>query len=113
MDAKRHWEEIYVTKAATDVSWFQPEARLSLELIQEAVPDGTSAILDVGGGASTLVDGLLGAGCWICHPPPLARPAGGWGRGQQGLRGSMPISCQSSCLRQHLTFGTTEPSSTS
>ncbi|MEO8032730.1 MAG: class I SAM-dependent methyltransferase [Gemmatimonadota bacterium] len=62
MDTKRHWDEIYGTNAASDVSWFQPEARLSLEVIQEAVPARGSAILDVGGGASTLVDGLLGAG---------------------------------------------------
>ncbi len=86
MDAKRHWEEIYVTKAATDVSWFQPEARLSLELIQEAVPDGTSAILDVGGGASTLVDGLLGAGYTSLTVLDLSSAALGQARGRLGAR---------------------------
>lgn len=59
---KQHWESIYNTKKATEVSWFQKEARLSLELIQHAVPDRSAAIADVGGGASTLVDGLLTAG---------------------------------------------------
>ena len=61
MDLKRHWETIYETKNAQDVSWFQPEARLSLELIRCVVTDRGAAILDVGGGASTLVDGLLQA----------------------------------------------------
>lgn len=59
MDTKRYWEQIYETNAASAVSWFQPDARLSVELIREAVPNRAAAILDVGGGASTLVDGLL------------------------------------------------------
>jgi SAM-dependent methyltransferase len=59
---KSHWEEIYRTKAAHEVSWFQPEARISLDLIQRAAPDRAAEIIDVGGGASTLVDGLLAAG---------------------------------------------------
>lgn len=62
MDSKEHWEEIYKAKRATEVSWFQREARLSLQLIREAAPDRTSRIIDVGGGASTLIDGLVAAG---------------------------------------------------
>lgn len=62
MDLKQHWETIYQTKSATDVSWFQPEARLSLELICRVAPNRAAAILDVGGGASTLVDSLLQRG---------------------------------------------------
>lgn len=62
MNTKQHWESIYQTKGASEVSWFQPEARLSLRLIQEAVPDRAAAICDIGGGASTLVDGLLASG---------------------------------------------------
>jgi len=62
MDSKRHWETIHETKPSSEASWFQPVARTSLELIQRAVRDRTAAILDVGGGASTLVDGLLAAG---------------------------------------------------
>jgi ubiquinone/menaquinone biosynthesis C-methylase UbiE len=62
MNPKEHWETIYSNKSADEVSWFQPEARLSLALITEAAPDPDAAILDVGGGASSLVDGLLAAG---------------------------------------------------
>lgn len=62
MDQKEHWERIYRTKARTEVSWYQPEARLSLEIIRRVAPDPHAPIIDIGGGASTLVDGLLDAG---------------------------------------------------
>ena len=61
MDPKSHWEGIYRNKLPTQVSWYQLHARRSLDLIRRVSPlDG--AIIDVGGGASTLVDDLLDAG---------------------------------------------------
>jgi SAM-dependent methyltransferase len=57
-----HWERIYRTKDPTQVSWYQHEPRLSLDLIRRVAPDLDSPIIDVGGGASMLVDSLLGAG---------------------------------------------------
>ena len=85
MGSKAHWETIYKTKRPDQVSWFQQEASLSLALIRRIAPDSTAAIIDVGGGASTLIDGLLAAGyrhlaCLICHQPPLLKHGGGWGR---------------------------------
>lgn len=62
MNPKEHWDAVYRTRATTEVSWFQPEARLSLQLIQRAAPLRSAPIIDVGGGASLLVDGLLAAG---------------------------------------------------
>jgi SAM-dependent methyltransferase len=62
MDPKSHWERVYQSRRATDVSWYQPEARLSLELIRRVTHDMAAPIIDVGGGASTLVDSLLDAG---------------------------------------------------
>ena len=62
MHAKDHWEKVYSTKAATEVSWFQPHAELSLKLIHNTGVAKTAAIIDVGGGASTLVDDLLNEG---------------------------------------------------
>ena len=56
---KAHWEEVYSTKAATGVSWYQSEPRLSLELIRAVAPAAGGRIIDVGGGASVLVDRLL------------------------------------------------------
>jgi SAM-dependent methyltransferase len=61
MADKNHWEQVYRTKHPQAVSWFQPEAAVSLRLIRDAT-DSTAAVIDVGGGASTLVDGLLDAG---------------------------------------------------
>jgi ubiquinone/menaquinone biosynthesis C-methylase UbiE len=62
MNKEQHWERIYQTKASTEVSWYQPEARLSLGLIGRVAPKLDDPVLDVGGGASTLVDGLLAEG---------------------------------------------------
>ena len=57
-----HWEHLYRTRDPTRVSWYQSEPRLSLDLIRRVAPDLSVPIIDVGGGASTLVDGLLDAG---------------------------------------------------
>jgi hypothetical protein len=62
MNKEQHWDRIYRTKAASEVSWYQPEARLSLALIRRVAPELDAPIVDVGGGASTLVDGLLRGG---------------------------------------------------
>ena len=59
---RSHWEEVYSTKAETAVSWFQPHSVRSLELIASAAPDRASAIVDIGGGASRLVDDLIAKG---------------------------------------------------
>lgn len=62
MDPKSHWERIYNTKLPTQVSWYQPHALRSLDLISRVHPPPDGAIIDVGGGASTLIDDLLDAG---------------------------------------------------
>jgi SAM-dependent methyltransferase len=62
MDPKTHWETIYRTKDVHEVSWFQSEARRSLDLISRICPDRSAPIIDVGAGASVLVDNLLDTG---------------------------------------------------
>lgn len=62
MGIKTHWENIYQTKAPSQVSWYQEHARLSLRFIAQTGIDKTGQIIDVGGGASTLVDDLLADG---------------------------------------------------
>ena len=62
LDKKRHWESIYKTKEPTEVSWYQPESRISLDLIIQTGISTTARIIDVGGGASRLVDSLLAQG---------------------------------------------------
>jgi len=62
MDSKNHWEDFYRSKAPNVVSWYRPHLDISLTLICEAVSDRNAAIIDVGGGESTLVDDLLQRG---------------------------------------------------
>lgn len=62
MDQRNHWERIYRTKDVRTVSWYQPEARRSLDLITSFAPDRGAPIIDVGAGTSVLVDDLLGSG---------------------------------------------------
>ena len=62
MERKLHWEEIYRTKQPTEVSWFAPHLETSLKLIESANLDRDAAIIDIGGGASTLVDDLVKRG---------------------------------------------------
>jgi trans-aconitate methyltransferase len=57
-----HWETVYTTKGENEVSWFQENPAPSLELIDMARLPPEAAIVDVGGGASRLVDGLLARG---------------------------------------------------
>jgi len=62
MDRKVHWDNIYRTKSPLEVSWYQREPELSLALIDRARIDRDAPIIDVGGGASALVDRLLARG---------------------------------------------------
>ncbi len=57
-----HWETVYSGKMSTDVSWFQPRPERSLQFVEQTAVDRDDAIIDVGGGASTLVDHLLDDG---------------------------------------------------
>jgi SAM-dependent methyltransferase len=62
MTTLAHWDQIYRTKAADAVSWYASHLDVSLQLIERAALAPDAAILDVGGGASTLVDDLLARG---------------------------------------------------
>lgn len=57
-----HWDAVYERKAATEVSWYERRPEKSLELIRSAGVRATDSIIDVGAGASLLVDELLTAG---------------------------------------------------
>lgn len=62
MQQKAHWEKVYESKPTDVVSWFQEHAEQSLRLIHDTRVPLTASIIDVGGGASTLVDDLLATG---------------------------------------------------
>lgn len=57
-----HWDHVYSTKATDAVSWFAPHLERSLAIITQCGAGPNTAIIDVGGGASTLVDDLLERG---------------------------------------------------
>ena len=62
MTRQQHWNAAYQADGPTDVSWYQTCPTLSLALIAATSVAKEASIIDVGGGASTLVDGLLDAG---------------------------------------------------
>lgn len=63
MQQPKHWEVVYGAKAPDQLSWFRPHLETSLALIERATQGRRSeSIIDVGGGASTLVDDLIGRG---------------------------------------------------
>lgn len=60
--SQNHWDKVYRTKPPDAVSWYRAHLERSLELIESVAPDRSAAIIDVGGGESTLVDDLLAKG---------------------------------------------------
>lgn len=62
MSTQSHWQDVYRKKTSTEVSWYQAEPSTSLAWIRQVAPGPTGRILDVGAGASLLVDRLLECG---------------------------------------------------
>ncbi len=62
MKSTDHWYNVYSEKDAQDVSWFEPNAARSLAMIDALNLSPESAVVDMGGGASRLIDGLLDRG---------------------------------------------------
>lgn len=58
MNRKAHWNQVYSNKSPLEVSWYQKEPALSLHLIETTGISTDAAIIDIGGGASILVDRL-------------------------------------------------------
>lgn len=70
-----HWEAVYATKPADTVSWYQPAPRPSLEALDRFGAHPSSGLIDVGGGASNLVDALLERGWRDLAVLDIAQPA--------------------------------------
>jgi hypothetical protein len=60
--AEDHWERIYETRATDAVGWYEADPALSRRLVADAIARGARSVIDIGGGASTLVDHLLDLG---------------------------------------------------
>ncbi len=62
IDRQAHWQNVYRTRSADSVSWYQPHLDVSIELLGLAGLSADSRVIDIGGGASTLADDLLDRG---------------------------------------------------
>lgn len=61
-DRKKHWERVYSNTSVTETSWHQDEPRLSLSMIANTGAGPGASLIDIGGGASVLVNELLDLG---------------------------------------------------
>ena len=61
-NTRQHWENVFATKQDTEVSWFQPYPKTSIEFLELFQLPVTANIIDIGGGNSHLVDTLLEKG---------------------------------------------------
>lgn len=83
-----HWRDVYRKKPADTVSWYRPRLDMSLRLLEDAGLTPQSRVIDVGGGASTLVDDLLARGVGQVTVLDLADGALDVARQRLGFRGS-------------------------
>ena len=88
MQPKNHWEHVYSTKKTESVSWFQEHAEQSMRLIRGTGVPYSAGIIDVGGGASTLVDDLLRSGYRAVSVLDLAAAALSVAKARLGERAS-------------------------
>ncbi|QPF89556.1 class I SAM-dependent methyltransferase [Bradyrhizobium commune] len=81
-----HWQDVYSRKGEREVSWFQASPILSLELIEKLGAVTDSSVIDIGGGASRLVDRLVDRGCRDVTVLDLAEAALRTAKGRLGAR---------------------------
>jgi trans-aconitate methyltransferase len=61
-ERQSHWQSVYLNKGEQEVSWTQLDPQPSLGLIERFAGDRSASIIDIGGGASRLVDALVDHG---------------------------------------------------
>ncbi len=74
-DRSKHWEKVYETMDPAEVSWFEAEPRVSLDLIQASGMPKSGAIIDIGAGASRLSGALVEQGYSDVSALDLSEPA--------------------------------------
>jgi 2-polyprenyl-3-methyl-5-hydroxy-6-metoxy-1,4-benzoquinol methylase len=83
-----HWENVYATKEEHAVSWFQERPDISLDLIRATGVDVSASIVDIGGGASRLVDALINDGFKTVTVLDLSEKALATSKARLGARGA-------------------------
>lgn len=85
---ERHWDEVYRSRGEDEVSWFQEDPETSVALVTRSGIGRADAVLDVGAGASRLVDHLIDHGFTRLTVLDLARAALERSRERLGERGA-------------------------
>jgi len=88
MSNSKHWETVYHTKGSKAVSWYAPHLDTSIQFIDATGVGHDAHIIDVGGGASTLVDDLLARGYHNLTVVDLAASALAVTRQRLGAKGA-------------------------
>jgi SAM-dependent methyltransferase len=83
---KPHWDGVYGSRAANELSWYQPEPEMSLALIDDLRLEHDAAIVDVGGGASRLARRLLDRGFTDVTVLDVSARALGLARSELGVK---------------------------
>ena len=83
-----HWQSVYTTKDEKNVSWFQERPDISIDLIHATGLDANASIIDIGGGASRLVDALLAEGFKTVTVLDLSEKALTISKARLGARGA-------------------------
>ena len=112
-----HWENIYATKRESEVSWFEEIPAQSFELLELVGAQPASSIIDIGGGASRLVDSLLAKGFQNVSVLDLSSAALDAARARLGDKADAVkwiVADATACgRRKPMTSGTTAPPSIS
>ena len=87
-DRQAHWENVYTTKNEKEVSWFEESPTISLDLIRATRVNLDAPIIDIGGGASRLVDALVDNGFEAVTLLDLSKTALAIAKARLGIRGA-------------------------
>jgi SAM-dependent methyltransferase len=87
-DRQAHWQSVYSSKDETELSWFEQSPAISLDLIRRSGAHSGTSIIDIGGGASRLVDALLDGGYRTISVLDLSEKALSVARARLGPRAS-------------------------
>jgi SAM-dependent methyltransferase len=88
VERQAHWENVYSTKGEKEVSWFEDSPTISLDLIRLTGVSSSTSIIDIGGGASRLVDALVDEGFEAVTVLDLSKEALATARARLGARGA-------------------------
>ena len=88
LERQAHWQKVYQTKGERTVSWFQERPDISLDLIRATGVDTNASIIDIGGGASRLVDALISEGFKVISVLDLSEKALATSRTRLGAEGA-------------------------